>query len=121
MRSVGLKVLKNRLSEYVRAAAAGETVLVTDRGQVVAELLPPRVRADASSGPTLVLLDELERADNAVATFLDRITREPREAPVHVVAAVRPGELQNPRLKKLLTDTGVVPSLARITLELATS
>ena len=42
MRSVGLKVLKNRLSEYVRIAAAGETVLVTDRDRVVAELVPPR-------------------------------------------------------------------------------
>ncbi|MGH6981402.1 MAG: type II toxin-antitoxin system Phd/YefM family antitoxin [Stellaceae bacterium] len=31
MRSVGIKVLKNKLSEYVRLAAAGETVLVTDR------------------------------------------------------------------------------------------
>ena len=42
MRSVGLKVLKNRLSEYVRLAAGGETVLVTDRDRVVAELVPPR-------------------------------------------------------------------------------
>ena len=43
MRSVGIKVLKNKLSEYVRLAASGETVLVTDRGRVVAELNPPRV------------------------------------------------------------------------------
>jgi len=42
MRFVGLKVLKNKLSEYVRLAAAGETVLVTDRDRVVAELVPPR-------------------------------------------------------------------------------
>ncbi len=42
MRSVGLKVLKNKLSEYVRLAASGETVLVTDRDRVVAELVPPR-------------------------------------------------------------------------------
>ena len=42
MRSVGLKVLKNKLSEYVRLAAGGETVLVTDRDRVVAELVPPR-------------------------------------------------------------------------------
>ena len=41
MRSVGIKVLKNRLSEYVRLAASGETVLVTDRDRVVAELAPP--------------------------------------------------------------------------------
>jgi len=41
MRSVGLKTLKNKLSEYVRIAASGETVLVTDRDRVVAELVPP--------------------------------------------------------------------------------
>src|SRR2546428_9112166 len=42
MRAVGLRALKNRLSEYVRLAAPGETVLVTDRARVVAELGPPR-------------------------------------------------------------------------------
>jgi len=41
MRVVGLKVLKNRLSEYVRLAAGGERILVTDRDRVVAELVPP--------------------------------------------------------------------------------
>jgi antitoxin (DNA-binding transcriptional repressor) of toxin-antitoxin stability system len=41
MRAVGLKVLKNRLSEYIRLAAEGETVLVTDRDRVVAEITPP--------------------------------------------------------------------------------
>jgi len=43
MRSVDLKVLKNKLSAYVRLAEAGETVLVTDRDRVVAELRPPTV------------------------------------------------------------------------------
>ena len=42
MRSVGIKMLNNRLSEYVRLAASGETVLVTDRDRVVAEIGPPR-------------------------------------------------------------------------------
>ena len=41
MKAVGLKVLKNKLSEYVRLAEHGETVLVTDRDRVVAELVPP--------------------------------------------------------------------------------
>jgi antitoxin (DNA-binding transcriptional repressor) of toxin-antitoxin stability system len=41
MRSVGLKTLKNKLSEYVRLAAGGETVLVTDRDRIVAEIGPP--------------------------------------------------------------------------------
>lgn len=38
---VGLKVLKNKLSEYVRLAERGETVLIADRDRVVAELGPP--------------------------------------------------------------------------------
>ena len=42
MRAVGLKTLKNKLSEYVRLAASGETVLATDRDRVVAELVPPQ-------------------------------------------------------------------------------
>jgi antitoxin (DNA-binding transcriptional repressor) of toxin-antitoxin stability system len=41
MRTVGLKILKNKLSEYVRLAASGETLAITDRGRVVAELSPP--------------------------------------------------------------------------------
>jgi antitoxin (DNA-binding transcriptional repressor) of toxin-antitoxin stability system len=41
VRAIGLKVLKNKLSEYVRLAASGETVLITDRDRVVAELIPP--------------------------------------------------------------------------------
>jgi antitoxin (DNA-binding transcriptional repressor) of toxin-antitoxin stability system len=42
MRSVNLKVLRNKLAEYVRLAAGGEAVLITDRDRVVAELVPPR-------------------------------------------------------------------------------
>ena len=49
MRAVGLKVLKNKLSEYVRLAEHGETVLVTDRDRVVAEIVPP----DKSRSPML--------------------------------------------------------------------
>jgi antitoxin (DNA-binding transcriptional repressor) of toxin-antitoxin stability system len=41
MKTVGLRELKNRLSEYVRQVRAGQAVVVTDRGQVVAELRPP--------------------------------------------------------------------------------
>ncbi len=38
---VGIRELKNRLSEYVRRVRAGEEFLVTDRGRVVAELRQP--------------------------------------------------------------------------------
>ena len=47
MRTIGIKVLKDKLSEYIRIAGTGETILVTDRDRVVAELGPPRAgRAD---------------------------------------------------------------------------
>ena len=41
MKAVGIRELKNRLSEYVRLVRGGEEFLVTDRGEVVAELRPP--------------------------------------------------------------------------------
>jgi antitoxin (DNA-binding transcriptional repressor) of toxin-antitoxin stability system len=41
MRKVGIRVLKNKLSEYVRLAAEGETIAITDRDRVVAQLTPP--------------------------------------------------------------------------------
>jgi prevent-host-death family protein len=47
VRTVGLKILKNKLSEYVRLAAAGETVVVTDRGRAVAEIVPPRQQPES--------------------------------------------------------------------------
>jgi len=42
MQAVGVKQLKARLSEYLRAVRAGEVILVTDRDEVVAELRPAR-------------------------------------------------------------------------------
>ncbi len=42
MKSVGIRKLKSRLNDWVRLAASGETILVTDRDRVVAELGPPK-------------------------------------------------------------------------------
>lgn len=53
MRTVGLKLLKNRLSEYIRMVSGGETVLVTDRDRVVAELRPPEGRGPLASDAML--------------------------------------------------------------------
>lgn len=61
MKTVGVKELKARLSEVLRLVQGGETVLVTNRDHVVAELrahdpaTPPRERAET-------LLDDLARA-----------------------------------------------------------
>ena len=52
MRSVGLRELKNRLSEYVREVRSGEGVLVTDRNQIVAELIPPGQGIDERGVPS---------------------------------------------------------------------
>jgi len=79
MRSVGLKILKNKLSEYVRIAAGGETVLITDRDRVVAELRPPQ------PGRAAVLADaELARAVRGgwLTPALDRPGEAPAAAPV---------------------------------------
>jgi prevent-host-death family protein len=57
MKTVGVRELKNRLSEYIRQAKSGEGVLVTDRGHVVAELTPPgHGSSDASIPPGLLAL-----------------------------------------------------------------
>ena len=53
MRVVGIKMLKNKLSEYIRLAASGERVLVTDRDRVVAELVPPQSGTMAANDAAL--------------------------------------------------------------------
>ena len=46
MISVGVRELKNRLSEFLRMVRAGEEILVTDRGEAVAELRQPTDAAE---------------------------------------------------------------------------
>lgn len=60
MRAVGLKTLKNKLSEYARLASGGERVLITDRDRVVAELAPPG-ELRASSLPDALLADAVRK------------------------------------------------------------
>jgi prevent-host-death family protein len=54
-KTVGARELKTRLGTYLRAVRAGSTILVTERGQPVAELRPvPAARRSVQSK-----LDEL--------------------------------------------------------------
>jgi prevent-host-death family protein len=53
---VGLRELKNNLSRYVRKVRAGEVVAIADRGQVIAELTPPRPKSDPKAA-----LDDMAR------------------------------------------------------------
>ena len=60
MDTVGLRQLKNSLSEYVSRVKAGASVLVTDRGQPVAELRP--VASEARGGFRRLSMDDLVRS-----------------------------------------------------------
>jgi prevent-host-death family protein len=87
MKTVGLRELKNRLAEYVRDVRSGEGVLVTDRGDVVAELVPPGQGNERSSAPSgLVILAKAGRltlgAENAPTAYpkLPRLLRRGRAA-----------------------------------------
>lgn len=56
VRSVGIKLLRNKLSEYIGLASQGETILITDADRVVAEIRPPQ-EARADKVPDAVLAD----------------------------------------------------------------
>jgi prevent-host-death family protein len=62
MKVAGIREVKNRLSQYLRWVAQGETVLVTDRGEVVAQLAPPPIYADGLGGAEREALERLARA-----------------------------------------------------------
>ena len=72
MKAVAVRELKNRLSAYLRLVAAGETVLVTDRGRVVAELRRPSAEIDRS--PAERALARLEEEGDLVPG----LAQEPR-------------------------------------------
>jgi antitoxin (DNA-binding transcriptional repressor) of toxin-antitoxin stability system len=59
MKTVGVRELKAHLSRYLREVAAGDVVLVTDRGHVVAELRAPgAVRSETAAERALRRLAE---------------------------------------------------------------
>ena len=54
---------------------------------------------------SVVLLDELDAAGAGTVELLDRVAREPDGPPVQIVAALRPGQIEQPTLRKLYADT----------------
>lgn len=56
MKAVGVRELKARLSEYLRMVKQGERVLITDRGEVIAELSQPQPSATGPYPPWLLEL-----------------------------------------------------------------
>ncbi len=74
MRTVAVDTLKTRLEEYVEAAEAGETVLVTTRDKVVAQLGPAADQPRLADEPRD---DELE----AIASLVRRGLMTPARRP----------------------------------------
>lgn len=71
-------MLKDRLSEYVRLATSGETILVTDREHVVAELVPPR-EGRALAAPDALLAEAVRKGwlTPALGPVTPRVPRHP--------------------------------------------
>jgi prevent-host-death family protein len=80
MTAVGIRELKDHLSDYLRRARAGEWIIVTDRGEPVAELSPPGASSSrGGASPALLALAHQGRAtvgsanDPAVYPLLKRL------------------------------------------------
>lgn len=85
MIAVGIKTLKNQLSQYIRLAQAGETVLVTEREQVVAEISAARPGSPAT-GSDAALMRLLR--DGLSTPPLTRTASPPPRQPVASLTAV---------------------------------
>jgi antitoxin (DNA-binding transcriptional repressor) of toxin-antitoxin stability system len=81
MRAVGVRELKNRLSEYLRLVRNGEEILVTDHGEVVAELRQPSPRF-ASAHPGLMEAFRTGRARPGLPNAADLYPPTGAAAPV---------------------------------------
>ena len=85
MKQVGLRELKNRLSEYVRLVRAGERIQVTDRGHVVAELIPPTPAKSRDPAAGLAALQQRGLLRPPTAEGRARYRRLPRLVPTGTV------------------------------------
>ena len=81
MISVGIRELKNRLSEYLRMVRRGEEILVTDRGEAVAELRQPLSLPEAATYPELVRHARSGKVRLGAPNRADLYPRMPRSLP----------------------------------------
>jgi antitoxin (DNA-binding transcriptional repressor) of toxin-antitoxin stability system len=82
MRTIALEELETGLAEYVRLAAEGETIRVTERDRVVAELGPPRERREPATEEEI--LADLARRGLVTPASLPRGTLPQRHRLVKV-------------------------------------
>jgi antitoxin (DNA-binding transcriptional repressor) of toxin-antitoxin stability system len=81
MRTVGIRELKAHLSRVLRDVQNGETVLVTDRGKVIAELRQPGLAASTLS-PVDQKLAEL--AAKGVLRLAEKPKWKYEPSPIHL-------------------------------------
>jgi prevent-host-death family protein len=82
MRIVGIRRLKDKLSNYLKSVREGEVVLVTDRGQAVAELCPLGYGAAAGDlHPGLLELARQRRATMGAPNVPELYPKLPRLLP----------------------------------------
>ena len=89
MKSIGVRELRQRASEYLREVEAGETVEITSRGRPVARLVPVCERTG------LAALEAEGRITRARGDLLDVEPLPPipgRPLPSEVLAAMREHE-----------------------------
>lgn len=92
MRAAGIRELRNNLSRYLRRLKPGETIAVTDRGRLVAELRSPidaRRTARPMAGYARLVADGVIRPARERGDPLGRLGRgRGRAAPRGTVAAL---------------------------------
>lgn len=82
MATAGIRDLKNNLSRYLRRVAAGERIVVTDHGRIVAELVPPStspsaripehmIRRAREKGPLFTKWPDIRLPPGTVAALID--------------------------------------------------
>ena len=96
VKSVDILKLKNSFNDYLRQVRSGETILVTDRGEVVAEMNPPgQANVNRSFPPGLI---DLARAGLATLGRNDSsIYRRPSGVMSWEEAADLLSEVRGPR------------------------
>jgi antitoxin (DNA-binding transcriptional repressor) of toxin-antitoxin stability system len=89
MKAVGTKVLKDNLSKYLKMVREGETILVTDRDEVIAEIHRPTTPIPGKVSRWEAFLNEevrrgrMTRAATGKAPPFERLLRLPRpEKPI---------------------------------------
>jgi prevent-host-death family protein len=81
MESIGIRELRQNASKYLRRVAAGESFTITDRGEPVANLVPPQ-RGKRSVHDELVARGDLIPAENPDRSALpEPLPLRPGETP----------------------------------------